>query len=52
LNDFTDVGADPISDSGTGIEHGPFLPPSTPALNNLFTETGDSHDESPMGECM
>lgn len=51
LNDFSDVGADPI-DSGTGIEHGPFLPPGTPALNNLFAEAGDSHDDSPMGECM
>nr|XP_012225598.1 PREDICTED: uncharacterized protein LOC105674073 isoform X2 [Linepithema humile] len=48
LNDFSDVGADPISDSGTGIEHGPFLPPGTPALNNLFAEAGDSHDDSPM----
>ncbi|XP_012144465.1 uncharacterized protein LOC100877443 isoform X4 [Megachile rotundata] len=48
LNDFTDVGADPISDSGTGIEHGPFLPPGTPALNNLFSEGGDSQDDSPM----
>ncbi|KAM0731930.1 Ubiquitin carboxyl-terminal hydrolase 32 [Formica fusca] len=47
LNDFSDVGADPI-DSGTGIEHGPFLPPGTPALNNLFAEAGDSHDDSPM----
>lgn len=50
LNDFTDVGADPIGDSGTGIEHGPFLPPGTPALNNLFSEGGDSQDDSPMGE--
>ncbi|XP_072753557.1 uncharacterized protein [Anoplolepis gracilipes] len=47
LNDFSDVGADPI-DSGTGLEHGPFLPPGTPALNNLFAEAGDSHDDSPM----
>ncbi|XP_072753553.1 uncharacterized protein [Anoplolepis gracilipes] len=49
LNDFSDVGADPI-DSGTGLEHGPFLPPGTPALNNLFAEAGDSHDDSPMEE--
>jgi len=52
LNDFTDIGADPIDDSRTGIEHGPFLPPGTPALNNIFAEAGDSHDDSPMGECM
>lgn len=51
LNDFSDVGGDSI-DSGTGIEHGPFLPPGTTALNNLFAEAGDSHDDSPMGECM
>ncbi|KAG5336376.1 UBP4 hydrolase, partial [Acromyrmex charruanus] len=48
LNDFTDMGADPIGDSGTGIEHGPFLPPGTPTLNNIFAEAGDSHDDSPM----
>ncbi|XP_018369641.1 PREDICTED: uncharacterized protein LOC108765425 isoform X1 [Trachymyrmex cornetzi] len=48
LNDFTDMGADPIGDSGTGVEHGPFLPPGTPTLNNIFAEAGDSHDDSPM----
>ncbi|KAG7208115.1 hypothetical protein KM043_009687 [Ampulex compressa] len=48
LNDFTDVGADPIGDTGSGIEHGPFLPPGAPALNNLFAEAGDSQDDSPM----
>jgi len=46
------MGADPIGDSGTGIEHGPFLPPGTPTLNNIFAEAGDSHDDSPMGECL
>ncbi|XP_033335346.2 uncharacterized protein LOC117225727 [Megalopta genalis] len=49
LSDFTDIGTDELIDnSGAGIEHGPFLPPGTPALNNLFSEGGDSQDDSPM----
>ncbi|XP_043249168.1 uncharacterized protein LOC122395562 isoform X1 [Colletes gigas] len=48
LNDFTDIVADSISDSGIGIEHGPFLPPGGSAVNNLFLEGGDSQDDSPM----
>ncbi|XP_012252717.2 uncharacterized protein LOC105684145 isoform X2 [Athalia rosae] len=56
LDDFVDVGADPIEDSPMGIEHGPFLPPGAIALNNLFAEAGENQDDSvivttPPGVC-
>lgn len=46
LEDFADVGADPVGDS---VEYGPFLPPGTPTLNNLFAENGENQDDSVIG---
>ncbi|XP_046608674.1 uncharacterized protein LOC124299491 isoform X2 [Neodiprion virginianus] len=57
LEDFVDVGADPIGDSLIGVEHGPFLPPGGPMLNNLFAEADDDQNDSaievttPPGVC-
>ncbi|KAK0164083.1 hypothetical protein PV328_002749 [Microctonus aethiopoides] len=56
LNDFVDVGADPMDDIESGVEHGPFLPPNS-ALNNIFTDTTDIQQDSmidiptPAGVC-
>lgn len=55
LNDFRDVdfrdsNTDTNVDSGALVQYGPFFPPSgTPALNNIFAETGDVQDDSTMG---
>lgn len=48
LNDFVDVGADPMDDIESGVEHGPFLPPNS-ALNNIFTDTTDIQQDSMIG---
>ncbi|XP_012285087.1 uncharacterized protein LOC105702247 isoform X2 [Orussus abietinus] len=45
-----------MCDSGSGIEYGAFLPPGSLALNNLYTETGETQDDSvivstPAGVC-
>nr|XP_050864838.1 uncharacterized protein LOC127070644 isoform X2 [Vespula vulgaris] len=55
LNDFRDVdfrdsNTDSNVESGALVQYGPFFPPSgTPALNNLFAETGDVQDDSIIG---
>ncbi|XP_015590177.1 uncharacterized protein LOC107265331 isoform X2 [Cephus cinctus] len=56
LDDFTDVGANPMEEVCISMEHGPFLPPVTPILNNLFADTGETQDDSvivstPAGVC-
>lgn len=56
LNDFRDVdfrdsNTDSNVESGALVQYGPFFPPSgTPALNNLFAETGDVQDDSIIGK--
>ncbi|XP_031783656.1 uncharacterized protein LOC100115425 isoform X2 [Nasonia vitripennis] len=53
---FSDLVTDPLHDPRNGIEHGPFLPASATELNNLFSDTGDTPDDSiivtaPAGVC-
>lgn len=45
---YTDFAADPIDTNG-GTEHGPFLPSNQRALNNLFTDTGETEESSANG---
>lgn len=51
-DDFSnsDTNTDPIGESSLGIEHGPFLPPNNPTLNNLFSENVDNQDDTALGE--
>jgi hypothetical protein len=46
---FSDLDTDPLHDSRNGIEHGPFLPSTTTELNNLFSDTVDTPDDSIIG---
>ncbi|XP_043480258.1 uncharacterized protein LOC122509966 isoform X1 [Leptopilina heterotoma] len=45
LEGYADPDVDPIDTNG-GIEYGPFLPSNTRALNNLFTDTGETQENS------
>ncbi|XP_011499949.1 PREDICTED: uncharacterized protein LOC105363848 [Ceratosolen solmsi marchali] len=54
---ISDLVTDPLNDSRNGIEYGPFLPSTGTELNNLFSDTGDTPDDSiievaaPAGVC-
>lgn len=47
-DDFGDVGAEPAVERD-GIEHGPFLPPSS-TLNNLFADSADIQEDTVIGQ--